>query len=78
MSTPPLTSDNTPPIRHPISGTARSTSDRDLRIVHHALGVKLALELRDHVAGRRELDALLDTIAEAETRIVQLTRKVPA
>lgn len=47
--------------------------DPHLRLVRHAIGLKLAMELGDPNAARTEADALLDALAAADQEIPTLT-----
>lgn len=48
-----------------------------LVLVHHALGVKIAVELGRHDTARAEAHALLDALADVETYLSQLPLEEP-
>ena len=59
--------------RHPQeSPMSRPSRARDLALVRHALGLKLALELSERTVARAESIALLDALAAAEHDIERL------
>lgn len=49
----------------------------DLPLVHHAIGVMVAIQLRDRDAARDEAEALLDALVMAEDRAKSLPVTAP-